>query len=111
MKLFSSLALVAFLAGSATAGTQTAAFNETTSEFKWTLKELNAELPADWSSYQFLTIELRSSTAQRFELRLYTTNGVRHIRLHPFARASISRRSATNPAPRTGSISWAVMGR
>jgi hypothetical protein len=89
MKLFSSLALVAFLAGSATAGTQTAAFNETTSEFKWTLKELNAELPADWSSYQFLTIELRSSTAQRFELRLYTTNGVRHIRLHPFANAWI----------------------
>jgi hypothetical protein len=43
MKIFSSIALLAFSAGSATAGTQVAAFNGTTSEFKWTLKELNAD--------------------------------------------------------------------
>jgi hypothetical protein len=58
-------------------------------EQKWPLKELNPQLPSDWSPYQFLTLELRSSTAQRLELRLYTTNGLRHIRLHPFANAWI----------------------
>ncbi len=64
-------------------------FDGSTSERKWTLKELNPALPSDWSSNQFLTLELRSSTAQRFELRIFTTNGVRHIRLHPFANAWI----------------------
>jgi hypothetical protein len=66
-----------------------ARFDGSKSEFKWTLKELNPDLPSDWSPYQFLTLELRSSTAQRFELRVYTTNGTRHIRLQPFAGAWI----------------------
>jgi hypothetical protein len=89
MKIFSALALSACVAGSASAEMHTAKFDESASEFKWALKDLNPALPADWSPYQFLTLELRSSTAQRFELRLYTTNGVRHIRLHPFANAWI----------------------
>ena len=71
------------------AETVSVVFDGSTSERKWTLKELNPALPSDWSSNQFLTLELRSSTAQRFELRIFTTNGVRHIRLHPFANAWI----------------------
>jgi len=65
------------------------AFERDKLEQRWTLKELNPDLPSDWSPYQFLTLELRSSTAQRLELRLYTTNGLRHLRLHPFANAWI----------------------
>ena len=64
-------------------------FDRAKLEEKWTLKELNQELPSDWSPYQFLTLEFRSSTAQRLELRLYTTNGLRHLRLQPFANAWI----------------------
>jgi hypothetical protein len=64
-------------------------FDGSASEFKWPLKDLNPDLSSDWSPYQFLTLELRSSSAQRFELRIYTTNGLRHIRLHPFANAWI----------------------
>jgi len=66
-----------------------ATFEGAAPEFKWTLQELNPALPSDWSGYEFLTLELRSSTAQRFELRVLTTNGLRHIRLQPFQGAWI----------------------
>jgi hypothetical protein len=66
-----------------------AIFEGAAPEVKWTLKELNPDLPSNWSGYEFLTLELRSSTAQRFELRIFTTNGLRHIRLQPFQGAWI----------------------
>lgn len=66
-----------------------AVFRAADTEFKWPLKEFGAGLPADWTPYQFLTLELRSATAQRFELRLHTANGTRRVRLHPFPNAWI----------------------
>jgi hypothetical protein len=54
------------------------------SEHKWALKELNPELPSDWSSYKFLVMEVKASTAQRFLLRLYTADGMRALRFHQF---------------------------
>jgi len=54
------------------------------SEHKWALKELNPDLPSDWSSYKFLVMEVKASTAQRFLLRLYTAGGVRALRFHQF---------------------------
>ena len=54
------------------------------SEHKWTLKELNPDLPSDWSSFKFLVMEVKASTAQRFLLRLYTAGGVRALRFHQF---------------------------
>ncbi len=89
MKSLSFLAVFAVFTSAAVAETRTATFDGASPEFKWTPKELNPDLPSDWSPYQFLTLELRSSTAQRFELRLFTTNGTRRIRLHPFANAWI----------------------
>jgi hypothetical protein len=89
MKTLSSFLLALLLCTATSAETKRAVFDGSASEFKWPLKKLNAELPADWSGYQFLTLELRSSTAQRFELRLFTTNGIRKVRLHPFAGAWI----------------------
>lgn len=60
---------------------------------KWPLKELNADLPADWSESRYLTFELNSSTTQRFELRLYDKSGTRVLQIFPFqgtwVRASI----------------------
>ena len=53
-------------------------------EKKWAIKELNPELPADWSSFGFLTFELKSSTTQRFDLKLYDTAGVRRLTIQPF---------------------------
>jgi hypothetical protein len=54
------------------------------SEHRWTLKELNPELPSDWSNSKFLVMELKSSTPQRFLLRLYTAGGMRAMRFHQF---------------------------
>jgi hypothetical protein len=63
------------------------------SEKKWAIKELNPELPSDWSSFGFLTFELKSSTTQRFDLKLYDSSGVRRLTIQPFqgpwVRASI----------------------
>ncbi len=54
------------------------------SEHRWTLKQLDPNMPSDWSKYQFLVMELKSSTSQRFLLRLYTAEGMRALRFHQF---------------------------
>ena len=54
------------------------------SETKWAVKELNPDLPSDWSSFGFLTFELKSTTTQRFDLKLYDTSGVRRLTINPF---------------------------
>ena len=59
-------------------------FNGKTSETKWAISKLNPELPADWSSSGYLTFELKSSTTQRFDLRLYDTSGIRRVTIQPF---------------------------
>ena len=61
-----------------------ARFDTRRSEVQWPVQELNPVLPRDWSHHQFLTLELRSSTEQRFELRLHTNQGQRSVRLVPF---------------------------
>jgi hypothetical protein len=89
MKAFSIVAVVLMICGLASAEPKSVIFNDNSSSARWTLHELNPELPTDWSGYDFLTLELRSSTAQRFELRLFTTSGVRKVRLQPFQGAWI----------------------
>lgn len=64
-------------------------FSGKLTEKKWAIKELNPDLPSDWSSYEFLTFDLKSSTTQRFELRLYDKQGVRRLNMHPFQNARI----------------------
>ena len=59
-------------------------FEGKVSEHKWSLKELNPDLPADWSSYEYLVIELRASSPQRFFLWLYTADGARRLVIQPF---------------------------
>lgn len=62
-------------------------------EKKWAIRELNSQLPFDWSSSGFLTFELRSSSTQWFDLRVYDTSGVRRVTIHPmqgpWVRASV----------------------
>ena len=40
-------------------------------------------LPADWSPYRFLVMELRLSSPQRFDFRVHDAAGVRSVRLAP----------------------------
>src|SRR6185369_14551639 len=46
-------------------------------------KDLDPGLPADWSPFQFLVLELRLSSPQRFDLRIHDAGGVRSVRLAP----------------------------
>ena len=68
-------------------------FEGTFTEKKWALKDLNPELPADWSSFGFLTFDMTSSSTQYFNLLLYDAEGIRRLEIHPFqstrVRASI----------------------
>gem|GEM_PF-215371 len=61
-----------------------AVFTPERREVKWALEELGADLPADWSGYNFLVIEFRASSAAPIEVRLCTSEGMRKVRLHPF---------------------------
>jgi hypothetical protein len=75
------------------AAPQQATFDRDVSTTQWSLAEIDATLPADWSDAEFLVIEFRSSTSQRFELGLVSDEGDVSKRIHPFpavwVRASI----------------------
>ena len=58
-------------------------FERNNFEKKWAISELNPKLPSDWSSSGFLTFELRSSSTQWFDLRVYDSTGVRKVTIHP----------------------------
>lgn len=62
-------------------------FNEELSEFKWSVKDINSDLPSDWSSFNYLTLELNASSPQHFLLKLFDAEGVRILQIHPFQNA------------------------
>jgi hypothetical protein len=102
MKL-SLFLLITIAAGTARAALPVqATFTGSKGEQVWPLKELDPQLPADWTSYDFLVLEFKASSSQRFELGLDTPNGRLAKRIGPFAgvwvRASIPLRYYRKPA-------------
>ncbi len=79
-----------------------ATFTGLRGERSWTLKELNPELPSDWTGYEFLVLEFKASSSQRFDLGLETSRGRIAKRIGPFAgvwvRAAIPLRFYRQPA-------------
>jgi len=77
----------------AQAAPQKASFSSDVSSTQWPLADLDPNLPVDWTSAEFLVVEFRSSTSQRFELGLISDEGNVSKRIHPFpgvwVRASI----------------------
>ena len=61
----------------------------TVAEKNWALNELNPDLPYDWTPFEYLTFDMKSSTTQRFDLILYDREGVRKLRINPFQGALI----------------------
>ncbi len=59
-------------------------FNEPIATHEWPLKELNPELPADWTPYEFLVLEFKASSNQRFELGIRTATAHISKRIHPY---------------------------
>ena len=82
--LLLGLALSAVCAAPA-AETLRAVFNQAVSTTLWPLQEINPALPADWTGYEFLVLEFRASSSQRFELGLKTATQLISKRIHPFA--------------------------
>lgn len=64
---------------------QRAVFEGAESEHKWELKDLNPTLPADWTGYDFLVMEIKASSPQRFYLTLYSSDRVQRRQVHPLA--------------------------
>ena len=79
--------------------------SQTTTEYKWNLSELQPKMPRDWSDFQFLVLEIKATSPQRFLLRLHTPQGVTTSYIHPFQntwiRAAIPLEIFSN-APRRG---------
>lgn len=50
---------------------------------KLTLKDLGPDVPADWSGYNYLVLEMRTSTPQRFHLIIQDKTGVRRLGFQP----------------------------
>jgi hypothetical protein len=60
-------------------------FTGTLSENKMTLKELNPDMPADWTGYTHLVMEMRTTTPQRFSVWLYRADGTPvRVMVQPF---------------------------
>jgi hypothetical protein len=87
------LLLLVLAAFRTSAATKTVTFNQPVSTCEWTLTEINPGLPADWTGYDFLVVEFRASSSQRFELGLQMSPKSVSKRIHPFpgvwVRASI----------------------
>lgn len=77
-------------------------FTGAQSAHTWPLVELNADLPADWTGSEFLVLEFKASSSQRFDLGLETPQGRIARRIGPFAgvwvRAAIPLRFYRHPA-------------
>lgn len=48
---------------------------------KFALKDINSELPRNWDGYNFVVIEYKCSTPQRFQLGFTTSNGYNELRI------------------------------
>ncbi len=54
------------------------------SEWKIPLADISPPVPAEWPDSNHLVIEMRVSSSQRLELRVYTGEGFGRVRLHPY---------------------------
>lgn len=48
---------------------------------KFAIKEINPELPSDWDGYNFVVLEFKISTAQRFHVGFTTDEGYNELRV------------------------------
>jgi hypothetical protein len=72
------------LAATASAQTKRVAFEGTQAIHKFLLKDLGPDFPADWSAFEYLVMEIRTSTPQRFHLIVQDKTGVRRVGFQPF---------------------------
>jgi len=59
-------------------------FSKERKQVKWALKDLAPALPTDWSDYQYMLIEMRTSPAHFFWFGIETEDGILRNRIMPF---------------------------
>jgi hypothetical protein len=96
MRFRSSWLIAGALAGwfvGAHAAPQKATFASEVATVQWPLADLDPGLPDNWKDFEFLVVEFRASSSQRFELGLVGDTETVSKRIHPLAnvwvRASI----------------------
>jgi hypothetical protein len=77
-------ALVGIASAAAAETARRFTFDGVLAEHRLALREIDPALPADWTGYTHLVIELKTSSPQRFALWAYTADGARRIELQPF---------------------------
>jgi hypothetical protein len=80
--LFLSIAAIFVGASQGDGDVRKLVFDGVLCERKIELNDLGA-LPADWSDYSYLVMDMRTSSPQRFGLWLYTDDGLRRIGFQP----------------------------
>jgi hypothetical protein len=68
----------------ANAQTKRIAFEGIHAVQKFDLKDLGPDFPPDWSAFDYLVMEIRTSTPQRFHLIIQDKTGVRRLVFQPF---------------------------
>ena len=48
---------------------------------KFAIKDINPDLPADWDDFNYVVLEFRITTAQRFHVGFTTDNGYNELRV------------------------------
>ena len=106
-----ALMIPALLAAAATVPGRSVRFEGATSEHRWELAEIDPALPSDWTGYEYLVLELRASSPQRFTLALISGRTVQRRTLQPlpnvWIRAAVPLRYYRQPN-RSGSSLAAV---
>lgn len=59
-------------------------FDARHTEYQWQLSDLAPGLPADWTEYNFLVLEMRASSSERFQLEIITPEAKVAKRIQPF---------------------------
>jgi len=77
--------LAALVTAACLAAPQRVVFDGAEPTQKWALKDLNPDLPSDWSPYNFLVLEMKASSPQRFWLTFYSGKTVQQRRMQPLA--------------------------
>ncbi len=85
-RVFPTVLILSFLTSTALAleNPIRVTFKGKVSEHTWTLSQLNSQWPSDWSAYNYLVLEMKTSSPQRFSVWLHTVNGRRRVMFQPF---------------------------
>jgi hypothetical protein len=85
-----------------------ATFTGDSPERRWPLADIDPSLPDDWTPFDFLVLEFRASSSQRFDLGIETAQGRIAKRIGPLAgvwvRAAIPLRFYRDPAGSAGDL-------